>query len=449
MRIHFIAIGGSIMHALAIALAEAGHEVSGSDDHLYDPARSRLEAADLLPAATGWNADNITEEVDAVILGMHAFKDNPELLRAQELNIPIYSFPEFMFQQARQKHRVVVTGSYGKSTITAMIMHVLKGVGLGFDYLVGAQVPGFDNAVKLSKEAQVIIIEGDEYLASRLDPRPKFLLYQPHMVVISGISWDHVNVFPTEESYEEAFLHLVHNLDKAADIIYNANDRQLTKVVEGFSNETHYLHEYNTPTYKVRDGKWTLKLEGESGAVSVQGKHNMENICAAWNVCKLLGLQVEEFLTHIASFEGAHMRMETLLKNEQIHIIRDYAHAPAKAKATVESVRETYKRKKILACLELHTFSSLTKSFLPHYKGSLSKADEKIVYVDSAAVARKRKEPISQAEILNAFGDKNIQVATNAQQLEDLLLKARVNSEVALMMSSGNFGGLDLKTIFN
>ncbi|MEO0473134.1 MAG: Mur ligase family protein [Bacteroidota bacterium] len=443
MKIHFIAIGGSIMHSLAIALKEAGHEVSGSDDQIYDPARSKLAVHGLLPAAEGWHPERIQDDLDVVILGMHAFADNPELLKAKELGLLMQSFPEFIFSQSEHCHRVVVAGSFGKTTITSMIMHVLEGVGKKFNYLVGATVDGFANSVRLDADAPVIILEGDEYLASKLDPRPKFLLYKPHITLITGIDWDHINVFPTEEVYIEQFSNLIKSLGKAGNLIYNQEDDRLTDRAEAFTNpDHHYLHPYQTPEYKVKDGRFHICLESQWQSLSIAGRHNMGNVAAAWEVCQLLSVPVEAFLEHIGYFKGAGMRMETLSEDDQKTIIRDYAHAPAKVRATVQAVRERFPDRNLIACFELHTFSSLNAAFLPHYEKSLAPADHAMVFVDPAAFEKRRMQALTAQEIQNGFAEEALQIHRTPNSLSDALKAAQTGNDVILLMSSGKFGGL-------
>lgn len=448
MKLHFIAIGGSIMHGLAIALQRAGHTVSGSDDQIYNPAKNRLSQAGILPEKEGWDPDRITVDLDAIILGMHAFEDNPELRRAKELGLSIYSFPEFIYEQSRNKQRVVIAGSYGKTTVTAMVMHVLKGVGKDFDYLVGAAVPGFDNAVRISETAPVIIIEGDEYLASRLDRRPKFLLYKPHMVALTGISWDHINVFPTEAEYIAQFEYLIQAMSKAADIAYNSSDKLLNKLVKAHTNEeSQYLHPYTTPTYRIRDGVYHVKIGGVSSPVALIGKHNMANMQTAWEVCRLLSVEPEAFMEQMRTFVGAKSRLETVSEEGNRLVIKDYAHAPAKVLATVEAVRERYKKKNLVACVELHTFSSLNEDFLPLYKNSLKAANKRIVFVDPHAVESRRMKPITARQIQAAFGDSKLTFVSTIEALQKAINDARKGDDVFLMMSSGNFGGLALENV--
>lgn len=450
MKVHFIAIGGSVMHSLAIALHDIGYQVTGSDDQIYDPARSKLAEKGLLPETEGWDEARIQADLDAVVLGMHAFEDNPELLAAQRLGLPIYSYPEMVYQLSRNKQRIVVAGSYGKTTVTSMIMHVLQRSRKSFDYLVGSQVPGFPNPVKISEDAPIIVIEGDEYLASRLHPVPKFLVYQPHIVLINGISWDHINVFPTEEAYVAQFAQLIRTREKGADIVYNQEDKRLSNLVESLTDdEIHYHHEYKTPPYKIRNGHWSVKIEGESEEVQVIGKHNMLNISAAWSVCELLGIQPGEFLLHIASFKGAGKRLEIILEREDLVVYRDFAHAPEKVAATVDAVRETYKNWNLIACVELHTFSSLNREFLPLYKNSLEAADSGIVFVHEEQFAKRRMTPLSAEEVLSAFGKGRLQYLTEADRLLPAVRSAMKSKNVVLWMSSGNFGGCAIEKLAN
>ena len=429
------------MHSLAIALHQGEYEVSGSDDRIFDPARSRLASAGILPEAEGWDASRITKDLDAIILGMHAFEDNPELNRAKELGIPIYSFPEFIYQQSQNKHRVVVAGSYGKTTVTSMIMHVLNGVGKKFDYVVGAQVPGFDNPVKLTKEAPILIAEGDEYLASKLDMRPKFLLYKPHVAVITGISWDHINVFPSEMEYIDAFASLVDAIPKGGTVIYRVDDPDVTPLVKSLNNDLHFAETFKTPDYKVKQGQFRIKAKGDRHKMSVIGKHNMDNIAAAQKVCFLLGVGESEFFNHISTFEGAKSRLEEVYKDDNLLIFKDFAHAPIKVKATVEAVRELYPDRNLVACVELHTFSSLNKQFLPHYKNALKPADTKVVFIQESTFEKKRMEPITGKEIVSAFGDKKVKYLNEVSDLDKTIKKALKGNDVLLMMSSADFGG--------
>lgn len=447
------------MHSLAIALKVGGYEVTGSDDEIREPSRSRLAQHGLLPAQEGWDPERIHAGLDAVVLGMHATADNPELLKAQELGLKVYSYPEFIYQHSQNKQRIVVAGSYGKTTITSMIMHVLKGVGKKFDYLVGSQVKGFDNAVSLSKDAPIIVLEGDEYLASKLDPRPKFLVYQPHIVLLSGVSWDHINVFPTEVEYNLQFGLLLAALPKGGYLIYNEKDATVKEMAKPLKDVEHlFVHGYNTPTYKIKDGVYTVVLGdthlggvsllgGEKQAVKVIGKHNMNNIAGAWKVCEQLGVTMKDFLQHIATFEGAKSRLEIVKQSKKTLVYKDFAHAPAKVCATLDAVRELYPKQHLIACLELHTFSSLNRQFLKHYHQSLKQADKKIVFVSPHNTQAKGIPMFSKEEIQAAFGDKSVMLVSSKDELQVLLRHLGTGNDVYLMMSSGNFDGLDLGAI--
>ena len=449
MKIHFIAIGGSVMHSLAIALKDMGYEISGSDDGIYDPARGRLDAAGLLPDYEGWNPEKITKDLDAIILGMHAFEDNPELKRAQSLGVPIYSYPEFIVKHAEHKQRIVIAGSYGKTTVTAMIMHALESWGKKFDYLVGAQVEGFSNPVRLSEDAAVIVLEGDEYLASKLDPRPKFMLYVPHILVINGISWDHINVFPTEETYVDQFSQLLASLQKGTNVIYNAADKRLSQLVETHTqdDESMYLQPFKRPGFKVKNGVWELKLGGKSQPMSLMGKHNMTNLLAAWEVCHLLGMETGDFLRVMKDFKGAELRMQKVHEDDNLVVIRDYAHAPDKVQATVSAVSDTYKGYNLIACAELHTFSSLNRDYLPLYQDSLKDADQALVFVNPNQFEKRRMDPLLASEIEQAFSHPKLTYLQSKDSLAKKIQGVKTGKDVILLMSSGNLQGLELSDL--
>lgn len=449
MKVHFIAIGGSVMHNLAIALHNIGYEVSGSDDEINDPSRSRLAAKNLLPTTMGWDQARIRPDLDAVILGMHAKKDNPELLKAQEIGVKVYSFPEFIFEHSRHKHRVAICGSHGKTTITSMVMHVLRSLNRDFDYLVGAQLEGFETMVKLSKNAPLLIVEGDEYLASPIDRRPKFLIYQPHVTLISGIAWDHINVFPTEAEYIQQFETLVDKLPKAANLVYNDEDKAVRRIVKRFARpDEQYLHPYTTPSYSVNGGVHEVKLKTERQEVGLIGKHNMANMAGAWEVCHYLGVDLPDFMKHMGSFKGAARRMEKIYEDAGNVVFRDFAHSPSKVQATVGAVKDTYGKKNIIACLELHTFSSLNKQFLSQYKKTLKAMKNKIVFIDEHTLKMKNYPPISRAELEDAFQDKGIVYITRAGDLPAAIKSMRKSTDnVVLLMSSGNFAGKDLEKL--
>lgn len=450
MKVHFIAIGGAAMHNLALAMQRMGVSVTGSDDEIFDPAHGRLKAAGLLPAEMGWYPDRIHPGLDLVILGMHAREDNPELCRAQELGLKVVSYPEYIRLHAAEKQRVVVAGSHGKTTITSMILHVLRSTGKPFDYLVGAQVAGFDTMVGLSAEAPVLVAEGDEYLASPLDRRPKMLVYQPHLAVISGIAWDHINVFPTEAQYIHQFALLIQALPKGGMLVWNKEDKILKTLVSRYGRpDEQYLIPYETPSYKIREGAYELKLDGAKGLVRVIGRHNVSNLAAAWAVCKHLGVLAEDFLKAMASFTGASGRLEKILDDGRNVVFKDFAHSPSKLRATVAAVKELFPKKNLIACFELHTFSSLNKEFLGQYQRSLREVKKKVVFVNQHTLELKRMPSISEKEIQTAFDDKDVRLVTTKEDLERVIQELRTDENVFLMMSSGNFAGLDLRAVGN
>ncbi len=447
LRVHFIAIGGAAMHNLAIALHLNGFTVTGSDDFIYEPSKTRLRNHALLPQQEGWHPELITSDLDAVILGMHAKADNPELLKAQELNIPVYSYPEYIYEQSKNKKRIVVGGSHGKTTITSMILHVLNYYKKDFDYLVGAQIEGFTNMVKLS-DAPVIIIEGDEYLASPIDRRPKFHLYKAHVGIISGVAWDHINVFPTFAIYKEQFTKFIKTLEPAGSLIYSEDDEVLVDIVQKYnSDKALTLIPYRADTFKVENGKTYLELEGKKVALEIFGKHNLMNISAARLACEHVGISSEKFYTAISSFKGAAKRLEKLAENENTVIFKDFAHSPSKLKATVEAVKHQYPERKLIACMELHTFSSLDKSFLAEYAHTLDAADNAIVFIDEETVKQKGKELFTEQEILEAFKSKHIKYFNKSEEIKDALGALNQGNYNVLFMSSGNFGGIDLVTL--
>ncbi len=446
-KVHFIAIGGSAMHNLAIALHEKGYHVSGSDDAIFEPSATRLKQRGLLPEEMGWFPEKITADLDAVILGMHAHADNPEMLRAQELGLKIYSYPEYLYEQSKDKTRVVIAGSHGKTTITSMVLHVLHYQGKEVDYMVGAQLEGFDVMVKLTEENDFMVMEGDEYLSSTLDRRPKILLYQPNIALISGIAWDHVNVFPTFENYVHQFELFVDSITAGGALIYNAEDETLVKVVEN-SEKALKKFPYQTPKYTIEDGISFLETSEGPIPLEVFGKHNLNNLEGARLICNQLGVMDEDFYEAIQSFKGASKRLELINRTSDFVAYKDFAHAPSKVISTTQAVKEQFDQKKLIACLELHTYSSLNPKFLSEYKGALATADEKIVYYNPEALAIKRMEPISPADIRAAFGDESIQVFTSSEELKNHLEKTDKSGKVFLMMSSANFGGIDLGKVF-
>jgi len=444
MRIHFIAIGGSAMHNLAIALAKKGYQVSGSDDVLFEPSVSRLNQYNLLPEKDGWYPEKITKDIDAIILGMHARLDNPELLKAQELGLKIYSYPEYIYEYSKNKQRVVIGGSHGKTTITSMILHVLKSAGKDFDYLVGAQLEGFDTMVKLSEEAPVIVIEGDEYLSSPIDRRPKFHLYQANTGVISGIAWDHINVFPTFDSYVDQFRIFVNTIRPGGKLIYCEADPVVKQVAEEDQSGVEKIS-YHLPAYNIKYGVTNIVVDGKEYPLQVFGEHNLLNLEAARLVCKNLGIKQGEFYTHIGTFKGAARRLELVGKNENAHFFKDFAHAPSKLKATIHAVRVQFPDRKLVACMELHTFSSLNKDFLSQYSGTMDEADTAIVFIDKKTFEQKKMSPYGSETVNAAFGRDDLLFFNDPIALTNYLEGLDYKNQNLLMMSSGNFGGIDLK----
>lgn len=443
MKIHFIAIGGSAMHNLALALEHKGYTITGSDDVIFEPSKSRLEAKGLLPESFGWFADKITADIDAVILGMHAKADNPELLKAKELGLTIYSYPEFLYEQSKNKTRVVIGGSHGKTTITSMILHVLNYHGREVDYMVGAQLDGFDRMVHLTEENDFIILEGDEYLSSPIDRRPKFHLYKPNIALLSGIAWDHINVFPTFENYVEQFKIFVDSIVKGGSITYNEEDAEVVKVVEASENPIRKLA-YSTPEYTIEDGETLLETPEGPMPIEVFGKHNLSNLAGAKWICQNIGIDEDDFYEAIATFKGASKRLEKIAESKTCVAYKDFAHSPSKVAATTKAVKEQYANRKLIAFLELHTYSSFNPEFLKEYKGALDAADEAVVFYIPESVAIKKLDPVSPQQIKDAFKRDDLQILTNAEEFKTLVHKQDYNNSVVLFMSSGNYGGLNL-----
>ena len=441
-RIHFIAIGGAAMHNLALAVAsKAGYRVTGSDDEIFDPALSHLREAGLLPEEMGWHPERITKDIDAIILGMHAREDNPELVRARELGLKIYSFPEYLYEQTKDKIRIVVGGSHGKTTTTSMILYVLNRLGIEADYMVGAQIEGFERMVRLSDTAKYAVFEGDEYLTSPLDLRSKFLWYHPHVAILTGIAWDHINVFPTFPEYVETFRKFVKSIEPKGSFIYFKGDENLRMLAEEVSG---------TPESRDTDIT-TIPYQEYKGEVPMQvfGKHNMQNLQAAMLACHCIGVAPDDFYREIASFTGASNRLEKIAETADCVAYKDFAHSPSKLKATVNAVRERYPEKKLVACMELHTFSSLMADFLPQYKGCMAEADVAYVYFNPKVIEHKRLTPITAEEVREAFGTKNVEVFTESEALQkavrDQFSVVSPQGIALLMMSSGTFDGVNIK----
>ena len=435
MTIHLIAIGGSAMHNMALALHHKGFEVTGSDDAIFEPSKSRLEKHDLLPKEMGWFPTKITTDLDAIILGMHAREDNPEMLKAKELNIPIYSYPEYIYEQSKNKKRVVIGGSHGKTSITAMILHVLQNLNINCDYMVGAQLEGFDTMVKLTHDAPIIILEGDEYLSSPIDRRPKFHLYKPHIAVLSGIAWDHINVFPTFEMYEEQF-RIFKNMIKDT-LIYCSEDEELNKLAQEESSCK--MAPYTTPKHEITNGVTSVN----NTELLIFGNHNLQNLNAAKLVCNELGVSDIDFYNEITSFKGASNRLELVKKTATSAIYKDFAHSPSKLHATSSAMKKQFKDRKLVACMELHTFSSLNEEFLKQYKGSMDEPDMAIVYFSPKAIAHKKLETITKKQVHNSFGRKDLLVFIDSKKLETHLKSLNWENQNLLMMSSGTFDGIE------
>jgi UDP-N-acetylmuramate: L-alanyl-gamma-D-glutamyl-meso-diaminopimelate ligase len=451
-RIHFIAIGGAVMHNMAIALHNKGHRVSGSDDEIFEPARTNLSRHGLLPEKQGWFAEKITSDIDAVILGMHAKSDNPELKKATALGLKIYSFPEYLYQHSKQKTRVVIAGSHGKTTITSMVMHVLRETGKDFDYLVGAKVEGFDVMVKLT-DAPIMVIEGDEYLTSPTDLRPKFLHYHPHIALISGIAWDHINVFPTWEGYKQQFELFIESIGKKGTLIYCEEDEVLQEVISRCSVNNicpNKVLPYHAFPSKIENGTTFLLPTDDNKAgipLRIFGRHNLQNLAGAMLVCRELGISDADFYNAISTFTGAARRLECIAQNDTTVVYKDFAHAPSKVSATVAAIQNQYPERRVVAVLELHTFSSLSKHFLGHYNHSLDSADIAAVFYSHHALALKKLPPITPQEVIDGFGRDDLKVFTEADQLQEFLLSQNYVGSNLLLMSSGSFDGMDLQIL--
>jgi UDP-N-acetylmuramate: L-alanyl-gamma-D-glutamyl-meso-diaminopimelate ligase len=446
MRIHLIAIGGAVMHNLAIALHSTGHEVTGSDDEIYNPSRDRLKAYGLLPEKMGWDASRITPDIDCVILGMHARKGNPELEAAQQSGIPIYSFPEFVYQQSMEKTRIVIAGSHGKTTTTSMIMHILKENQVDFDYLVGAQLEGFETMVRLS-DAPIIVLEGDEYLSSPIDRRPKILHYYPHVAIITGIAWDHINVFPTFDSYLDAFRQFVFSIEPKGTLIYFENDPHLKKMTGSAGKPTITIGYKGFEAEIINGITYLTSPKNEKIPLQVFGKHNIQNLQAAYYACRQLGLTDEQFYKTVGSFKGAAKRLQLIKKADDFIAYRDFAHAPSKVEATVKALKDQYPDRQLVACVELHTFSSLNRKFLPHYKGVLDKADFAYVFFSEHTLKMKKLPLITKEDIQQHFQHQRLKVFTRKGMLHRTLKQHTWQHKNLLMMSSGTFAGTDFEEL--
>lgn len=446
MNIHFIAIGGSAMHNLAIALCQKGYQITGSDDTIHDPSKSRLDKYGLLPIEFGWFSEKITTNLDAIILGMHAKENNIELLRAQELGLKIYSYPEFLYEQSKNKTRVVIGGSHGKTTITSMILHVLNYHDRKVDYMVGAQLDGFETMVHLTEENEFIVLEGDEYLSSPIDMRPKFHLYKPNIALLSGIAWDHINVFPTFENYVEQFKIFTDSLTNGGIMVYNEEDSILKEVVEN-SNHPIKKYPYKTPDYFIDNGITYLDSPDGDLPLEIFGDHNLQNLAGAKWICQHMGIDEDDFYEAIASFKGASKRLEKVIEKKSTVVFKDFAHSPSKVKATTTAVKNQYNERTLLACLELHTYSSLNAEFLTEYEGALDKADKAVVFYSPDAVKIKQLEQVTELQIAKAFKRDDLIIYTNPKEFKEFLFNQNLENTALLLMSSGNYGGLNFEEV--
>lgn len=440
MQVHFIAIGGSAMHNLAIALSRKGAMVTGSDDEIFEPSRSRLNKQGILPSNLGWDAGRIHEGLDAVILGMHAREDNPELLKAKELGLAIYSYPEYLYEQSKEKIRVVIGGSHGKTTITSMLLHAVAQLGLDVDYMVGAQLEGYDCMVKLTESAPIMILEGDEYLSSPIDRRPKFHLYKPNVALLSGVAWDHINVFPTFENYVSQFAQFINLIEPNGTLVYNQEDPVLQELAANAKNCK--LLPYQTPSFEPTPHGTDLHFEGKTYALKIFGAHNLQNLMGAMYVATQIGVDTHEFFSAMTDFTGAGKRLQKVVEHQNFVMYKDFAHSPSKLKATTAAVAQQYPDREVIACMELHTFSSLQKAFLPQYDGAMVAATKALVYFSPEVVAHKKLPALSTDEVAAGFGG-TVLICQTTKEVQDFIAAQDWHNKVLLMMSSGNFDGID------
>jgi UDP-N-acetylmuramate: L-alanyl-gamma-D-glutamyl-meso-diaminopimelate ligase len=446
MRVHFIAIGGAVMHNLAIALRLKGYTVTGSDDEIFEPARSHLASYGILPEKFGWHPEKITSDIDTVLLGMHAKADNPELLKSIETGIKIMSFPEFLYELTKDKKRIVVAGSHGKTTTTAMIMHVFKTLGVKFDFMVGSSISGYETMVSLSDDSKIAVLEGDEYLTSPIDRRPKFHLYMPDIAVLNGIAWDHMNVFPTFENYVEQFRIFVDKITDGGSLVYYADDPEVNKIAEAATGNIKKIPYRIHGHFQNKTGFYAATCS-RTVPLKIFGEHNMQNLSAAKEACLAAGVSDDSFYDAIQSFEGTSGRLQKLKENGNGVFYYDFAHSPSKVKATVEAVAARYPGKNIIACFELHTYSSLSKDFLPYYKGTLEKSASAFVYFNPHQFELKKLESLSKEAVKEAFSGQNLAVYDNSIEMFDYIKSRHFPSPVYLFMSSGDFDGCDLKLL--
>jgi len=442
MKVHLIAIGGSAMHNMAIALHEKGIAVTGSDDEIFEPSKSRLSKRGLLPLEEGWFPEKITADLDGVIVGMHARKDNPELLRAQELGLRIFSYPEYIYEQTKNKTRVVIGGSHGKTTTTAMILHVAKHCNLECDFLVGAQLEGFDCMVRFTENARFAVIEGDEYLSSPTDLRPKFHLYHPDIALLTGIAWDHINVFPTFENYVSQFEIFLDKISPSGALVYCSLDPEVKRISELHGGDFEKIP-YVVHPHAVRDGVTYLTTPAGEVPLIIFGEHNLQNLQGAMEVCRLMGVSDADFYEAMKSFKGAARRLEPVKETADSVIYKDFAHSPSKLKATTSAFKAQFTGRRLVACMELHTFSSLNANFLGEYKDSMKAADKAYVYFNPHTIEHKKLPPISPQQVKEAFASDNVEVYTDSRELMQELRSQSWQNANLLFMTSGNFDGVD------
>ncbi len=446
MKIHFIAIGGSAMHNLAIALSRKGAAISGSDDEIFEPSKSRLAREGILPSKMGWDANRITKDLDAVVLGMHAREDNLELAKAKELGIKVYSYPEYVYEQTREKVRVVIGGSHGKTSITSILLHVLQRLNRPTDYLVGAQLEGYDCMVSLNDDTEMAVIEGDEYLSSPIDRRPKFHLYRPNIALITGIAWDHINVFPSWDNYVAQFQAFIDLIEPDGYLIYYKGDSVLKELAANARKDIRTIG-YDTHENRVDEGYTSLLTSSGDVPIGVFGRHNLQNISGAMEIASVLGISDKAFYSVVGDFSGASKRMEKVAESGEFQFYKDFAHAPSKLKATTTALKEQFPGRPLVACMELHTFSSLNKEFIPHYKNSMAAADRALVYFSPEVVEHKKLPALDAKEVRDAFGTDNVEIFTDSKALVATLKKITWKGKTLLMMSSGNFDGIDFKSL--
>ncbi len=446
MKVHFISIGGSVMHQLAIALSKKGYRVTGTDDEIFEPAWGNLKEAGILPAQIGWDETKIQPDLDAVILGMHARADNPELLKAKALGLNIYSFPEYIYKESLHKKRVVVGGSHGKTTTTSMIMHVLKKQNRAFDYLVGAKLSGFEQSVNIT-DAPIIVCEGDEYPASAIEKKPKFHFLYPHIAILTGIAWDHINVFPTFDFYLEQFIIFINRIEKGGMLIYNESDKVLANLVANNIRDDIQYQPYQVPPFTIENGLTTINIGDNKGPLSVFGNHNLMNCLAAYYACAELGVTAIDFLDAMKDFTGAAKRLELLEMNDTMSIYRDFAHAPSKVKATVQAVKQQFPKRKLYGILELHTYSSLNVNFMNEYKGALDDLDASVVFYAKHALEIKKMPELPVQKVMEGFDKPGLIVMNDKYELEKWLLTIPNHDANILFMSSGNYDGLNINSL--